>query len=664
MFFDKSASYFIKLPKATAFVLVCFSFFVADVIASNNPEPYKFKQVKPSKVKIGTASEFDEVTELATQIESFDALVEYLESQSYDSLAEAIKATEDFVDRANNNNIVLTGAQRVDMNLLLAQLYTRANRIENSEFLLIKVSGMDTSENQSILLKTIESQNHQAQQNWFLAAAGYKQVFALAQQVSDINSQVKVASELANIYFQILDNHQAKSWIIKATDLARTSDDLALFLEVSTLAASQLQDMNELELAESVLSAVIGKVKTLKLISVEISLSKQLSDVYLQANELDKARGLLEYNYPLASKLRNVPQQYALLSNLIKLELAQSDTLEASKIMTQADKLTKYISDVALVVEFTSVKAQVYAAQRKYVEALQMLDKVNALSQTNTKQNTNKQLALKQRAQWQALLGRSRSAISNFDKLHRTEQRMLSDKAQQRIRFIQQSYVADKQRAKQELEQRQQQIQTLENEKEQLNFELTRNFVIYVILFLAALIYWLFYQKKQQLERLQLMNLDLISGAKNHNYLSRRFRQYVQHKVNFSLVMFDIDGMTRLNNELGHDNADLIFRQIVQRLAIRLSAEKELIRMAGDKFMVIVENFNQKQAFLLAEILRKELNNESYVIDGKTFEITASFSAIEFKHGETLESLKQALNLSVQIAKQAGGDKTTQMLDD
>ena len=302
-----------------------------------------------------------------------------------------------------------------------------------------------------------------------------------------------------------------------------------------------------------------------------------------------------------------------------------------------------------------------------------MIDVVNSLilsetSATNVKQKSLQyqalqQSALKQKAQWQALLGRSRNAIVNFEKFYNLGQQSLTDKAQHRIRFLQQSYAFDKKNAAQQIANKDLELQKLSKEKAQLDFELTRNFVIYLLLFAAALIYWLYYNKKQQAERLQLMNLDLISGAKNHNYLARRFRQFVQHKVQFSLVMFDIDDMTKVNQLLGHDNADILFRQIAQRLAIRLSAGKELVRLAGDKFMVIVENFDQKQAFLLAEILRKELNNPSYVIAGHSLDISASFAAREFKQGEKLESLKQALNLSVQIVKQAGGDKTAQLRD-
>ena len=420
------------------------------------------------------------------------------------------------------------------------------------------------------------------------------------------------------------------------------------------------QNMAQYELAEQTLLTALKKAKKLKLMSVQINLSKQLSDVYLESKQTDKARKELESTYLIASALRNKPQQYSLLIGLIHLELIENNVEQANKIFIQANKLTKYIEDDYLRTHFVYTNAMLLAAKGQLVKALNTLKSLT-LTFENKKLLLTQSEFLLQQAKWQALLGQGRSATLKFEQYAELLKSDTEQQAKHRLSFVMQGYEQDKQQTDEQIQYQKELIDTLTQQNSQLNFELNRNVMIFIILLIGLCGYAMFYLKKQQEQRLSWMNLDLISGAKNHNYLARRFKQYVEHKVNFSLILFDIDEMTEINKKLGHDLADMLLRQMVQTLGIRLSPEKELIRAGGDKFLVIAKNFNRKQAFLLAEILRKELNNQSYNIQGHKIKISASFAATQFRSDETLESLKQELNLGIQIAKQAGGDQTAKI---
>lgn len=668
------------LCRAAVLCICCWSLTIYANNNEKNSDNYSyFQQSKPSKVQVGRASEFEEVTEFTQTITTFDELMVYLEQRQYASDTEAIDMVQRFVFSRSTSQQPLNKEQLQNIDLALAELLINVGQLQQSQSVLNKYQQTDMKPLNWLVSRQLQSRIYQLRQDWFAAVTGFTEVFELAEELlkqSSINEQTLArkkqldsALSLARIYWQILDNNQAKQWLNTALSLTDAKQDLASYFEVTTLVASQQQHMKAYDSAARTLIPAIESANTNRLVSVELSLSRQLGEVYLAANKLDDAQEVLEKSYLLARGLRNISQQYGLLINLIELQLAKNNSTEAQKILTETDKLTKYITDRNLTMAFLNAKAQVFAAKRQFVDALNVLERISEISHSNgssLEEQGRQDIVssnLKQKATWQALLGQSRSAISNFEKHHKDAQQTLTQKAQQRIQFIQQSYAADRQNKQQQIAESQQVIQQLQAETAQLRFESTRNFIVYVLMFLAALGYWLFHNKQQIAERQRMMNLDLITGAKNHNYLARRFRQYLHHKAKFSVLMFDIDKFSEVNISIGHDKADILCREIVTRLSIRLSAEKELISIGSGKFMVIVKNFDQKQAFLLAEVLRKELNSQSFVIDGSRFNITASFAAIEYNASETLESLKQALTLGVQIAKQAGGDRTAQLKD-
>jgi len=121
----------------------------------------------------------------------------------------------------------------------------------------------------------------------------------------------------------------------------------------------------------------------------------------------------------------------------------------------------------------------------------------------------------------------------------------------------------------------------------------------------------------------ELIYKDDLTGLYNRRYL----REYLAHQVPWedenpepiSLLMIDVDHFKQINDTHGHLTGDRVLRHIAQVLRASFRASDEVIRYAGDEFIVILPGAEKKVALSLAERTLKKIKEMSYLdMDGAT----------------------------------------------
>jgi diguanylate cyclase (GGDEF)-like protein len=127
-----------------------------------------------------------------------------------------------------------------------------------------------------------------------------------------------------------------------------------------------------------------------------------------------------------------------------------------------------------------------------------------------------------------------------------------------------------------------------------------------------------FYVKnsKEHIEALKsLANEDGLTGVYNHRFFHDTLRERIisceKEKSPVSLIFIDIDYFKHYNDLYGHQKGDEVLR-IIGSLLKNLARKEDIVaRYGGEEFSVILPNTSEKNAFTIAETIRKEIE-ETY----------------------------------------------------
>lgn len=134
-------------------------------------------------------------------------------------------------------------------------------------------------------------------------------------------------------------------------------------------------------------------------------------------------------------------------------------------------------------------------------------------------------------------------------------------------------------------------------------------------------------------------------------HLATRMRQPL------SLIMLDLDNFKHINDQAGHDAGDIALRMLADNLRAELRAVDTPARFGGDEFVIILPQANTEGAVLVAERLRKRIEQTEVPEFGK---VTASFGVATFPtHASSRDTLVVAADRALYNSKNAGRNRVS-----
>ena len=151
---------------------------------------------------------------------------------------------------------------------------------------------------------------------------------------------------------------------------------------------------------------------------------------------------------------------------------------------------------------------------------------------------------------------------------------------------------------------------------------------------------------------------DPLTGLPNRamfmDALKRTLHRTERSQGAASLLFIDLDHFKAVNDTLGHENGDLLLRQVAQRLESCVREGDLLARLGGDEFVVLIEGQDDPQSMAqkILEVLRPD-----YDLNGQVTKVTASIGISRFpQDGVELNGLLSAADFAMYQAKTAGRD--------
>ncbi|MBU3911700.1 MAG: sensor domain-containing diguanylate cyclase [Candidatus Omnitrophica bacterium] len=154
-----------------------------------------------------------------------------------------------------------------------------------------------------------------------------------------------------------------------------------------------------------------------------------------------------------------------------------------------------------------------------------------------------------------------------------------------------------------------------------------------------------------------LSNSDSLTGMWHHGYfqylLSEEIKKTSREKQFFTLLMLDIDNFKDFNDTYGHQSGDAILRRISAILNDASRKIDTIARYGGEEFAIILPYTRKEEALVLAERLRRSVEENQEIKN-----ITISIGVASFpEDGQNKETLISKADRALYEAKRTGKNK-------
>jgi diguanylate cyclase (GGDEF)-like protein len=147
---------------------------------------------------------------------------------------------------------------------------------------------------------------------------------------------------------------------------------------------------------------------------------------------------------------------------------------------------------------------------------------------------------------------------------------------------------------------------------------------------------------------------DILTGLPNRFFLTDHLRSVVlagrEEKTPLAVLLLALDGFKEINDTIGHQNGDLVLKQVGQRMGGIFGEAAVLARFGGDEFALLLPGADAQQAAQCARTVLKAF--EQPFVEGLSVAVGASLGiALYPEHGEDANLLLRRAEIAMSWQK-------------
>ena len=173
--------------------------------------------------------------------------------------------------------------------------------------------------------------------------------------------------------------------------------------------------------------------------------------------------------------------------------------------------------------------------------------------------------------------------------------------------------------------------------------------------------------RKESEERLKVISLkyqkmatqDYLTGVSNRRYFMERAQEELSRANRYThpltFMMMDIDHFKNINDTYGHHAGDQVLKNVASICTDNLRVHDLFGRIGGEEFSAMLPETNLNDAIVVAERIRKSVEDAEWAIDGKKVSCTISIGMSQLNDdSETLDNLMKKADEALYLAKSSG----------
>ncbi|MGM0442625.1 MAG: sensor domain-containing diguanylate cyclase [Fibrobacterota bacterium] len=173
------------------------------------------------------------------------------------------------------------------------------------------------------------------------------------------------------------------------------------------------------------------------------------------------------------------------------------------------------------------------------------------------------------------------------------------------------------------------------------------------------------YEKAILYQKMQLQaTTDGLTGLVNHRTFQEHLHDHIlrshRYNRNLSLLLMDIDHFKDFNDTYGHQVGDLVLKAISRCLQKSVRSSDLVARYGGEEFVVILPETDVKNAHMMAERIRINIEKEIIETENKKLHVTVSIGLATLNiHAAAQSKLIEAADGAMYHSKKGGRNRVT-----
>lgn len=112
--------------------------------------------------------------------------------------------------------------------------------------------------------------------------------------------------------------------------------------------------------------------------------------------------------------------------------------------------------------------------------------------------------------------------------------------------------------------------------------------------------------------------------------LTSEISEVKKNNGRLSIVLFDIDDLKAVNDQLGHKMGDQVLKKFAQILKANSRKKDIIARWGGDEFVAIIPDTGEDEARIFGERLKELFSNEVFISENKNMKCSVAFGYLEY----------------------------------
>lgn len=157
---------------------------------------------------------------------------------------------------------------------------------------------------------------------------------------------------------------------------------------------------------------------------------------------------------------------------------------------------------------------------------------------------------------------------------------------------------------------------------------------------------------------------DHITGLPNRARLNEVVNALIVKNHQVGLIYLDIDNFKMINDLVGHNQGDLLLKQMASKFQNLKLHYHMLSRISGDEFGFIIVDFEHEKTLLTLADEILEIIRTPWILIGREFHLSCSIGiSYTPDHGDTFETLFRKADTAMYASKNNGRNQTTVFKD-
>lgn len=154
---------------------------------------------------------------------------------------------------------------------------------------------------------------------------------------------------------------------------------------------------------------------------------------------------------------------------------------------------------------------------------------------------------------------------------------------------------------------------------------------------------------------------DCLTGLGNRYAFEQALKRDIEiarrHATPLSLVVLDVDDFKRVNDKCGHKLGDEVLKSIADVLSDCVRSSDMVFRYGGEEFVVLLSHTDLEGARLLAERIRRSVENLCFRTKHKSIRVTMSIGITDLTAADGQDTLFKRADRALYKAKANGKNR-------